>query len=73
MGHFRVVKTLAVVKEHFYWPHLKKTVEVHCARCVVWKKAKYRVHPQWVILTIADPYITMGRNINGFCAGITKD
>ena len=34
MGHFGVDKTLAVVREHFYWPHLKKAVEFHCARCV---------------------------------------
>ena len=23
MGHFEVVKTLAVLQEHFYWPHMK--------------------------------------------------
>ena len=23
MGHFGVVKTLAVLQEHFYWPHMK--------------------------------------------------
>ncbi|PIK33239.1 hypothetical protein BSL78_29945 [Apostichopus japonicus] len=35
MGHFGVDKTLAVVKEHFYWPHIKRTVEAHCARCIL--------------------------------------
>jgi len=23
MGHFGVAKTLAILKEHFYWPHMK--------------------------------------------------
>ncbi|PIK37490.1 hypothetical protein BSL78_25677 [Apostichopus japonicus] len=45
MGHFGVDKTLAVVKEHFYWPHIKRTVEAHCARCITCKKAKSRVQP----------------------------
>ncbi|KAG7572507.1 Integrase catalytic core [Arabidopsis suecica] len=31
MGHFGVDKTLAVVMEHFFWPHLKKDVERFCA------------------------------------------
>ena len=34
MGHFGVVKTLAVLQEHFYWPHMKRDVERICERCV---------------------------------------
>ena len=32
--HFGVVKTLAVLQEHFYWPHMKRDVERLCGRCV---------------------------------------
>ena len=24
MGHFGVAKTLGVLQEHFYWPHMKR-------------------------------------------------
>ncbi|RVW90958.1 Retrovirus-related Pol polyprotein from transposon 17.6 [Vitis vinifera] len=34
MGHFGVAKTLAILQEHFYWPHMKRDVERICGRCV---------------------------------------
>ncbi|PIK33847.1 hypothetical protein BSL78_29335 [Apostichopus japonicus] len=55
MGHFGVDKTLAVVKEHFYWPHIKRTVEAHCARCITCKKAKSRVQPHGLYLPLPIP------------------
>lgn len=55
MGHFGVDKTLAVVREHFYWPHLKKSVESHCARCVTCKKAKSRVQPHGLYMPLPIP------------------
>jgi hypothetical protein len=33
MGHFGVAKTLAILQEHFYWPHMKQDVERICGRC----------------------------------------
>ena len=39
MGHFGVVKTLAVLQEHFYWPHMKRDVETLCGRSVTCKQA----------------------------------
>ena len=33
-GHFRIDKTLVLVKEKFYLPHMKKDVHKHCTRCV---------------------------------------
>ncbi|KAG7529622.1 hypothetical protein ISN44_Un131g000100 [Arabidopsis suecica] len=45
MGHFGVDKTLAMLTEHFFWPHLKKDVERFCGRCIVCHKAKSRSHP----------------------------
>ena len=32
MGHFGVAKTLGVLQEHFYWPHMKRDVERICGR-----------------------------------------
>ncbi|KAL6312794.1 hypothetical protein AAG906_033012 [Vitis piasezkii] len=34
IGHFGFAKTLAILQEHFYWPHMKKGVERICGRCV---------------------------------------
>jgi signal recognition particle GTPase len=34
MGHFEVAKTLAILQDHFYWPHMKRDVERICGRCV---------------------------------------
>ncbi|KAH9780520.1 hypothetical protein KPL71_008110 [Citrus sinensis] len=45
MGHFGIVKTLAVLQEHFYWPHMKRDVERLCGRCVTCRQAKSKVQP----------------------------
>ena len=34
MGHFGIDKTFVLLKEKFYWPHMKKDVHKHCTRCV---------------------------------------
>jgi hypothetical protein len=31
MGHFGVAKTLDILKEHFFWPHMKRDVERICS------------------------------------------
>ena len=43
MGHFGVAKTLGVLQEHFYWPHMKRDVERICERCITCRQAKTRV------------------------------
>ena len=45
MGYFGVVKTLAVLQEHFHWPHMKRDVERLCGRCVTYRQAKSKVQP----------------------------
>lgn len=32
-GHFGRDKTLSLIKEHFYWPHLERDVARHIERC----------------------------------------
>ncbi|KAI3453490.1 hypothetical protein Pfo_010153 [Paulownia fortunei] len=39
MGHFGVAKTLGVLHEHFFWPHMKRDVERICAKCISCKQA----------------------------------
>ena len=45
MGHFGVAKTLDILQEHFFWPHMKRDVERICGRCVTCRQAKSRVQP----------------------------
>ena len=40
MGHFGVAKTLGVLQEHFYSPHMKQDVERICGRCIICRQAK---------------------------------
>ncbi|XP_057469634.1 uncharacterized protein LOC130758701 [Actinidia eriantha] len=43
MGHFGIAKTLAILQEHFYWPHMKRDIERICGRCITCKQAKSQV------------------------------
>lgn len=45
MGHFGVARTLSILHEHFFWPHMKHDVEKICERCVTCKKTKSRQQP----------------------------
>ncbi|XP_027169486.1 uncharacterized protein LOC113769220 [Coffea eugenioides] len=45
MGHFGILKTLAMLQEHFYWPHMRRDVERMAGRCVTCHKAKSKTNP----------------------------
>jgi len=45
IGHFDVNKTLKILKEHFYWPHLKKHVLNLCEKSNICKQFKSKVLP----------------------------
>ena len=55
MGHFGVNKTLGVLQEHFYWPHMKRDVERVCGRCVTCRQAKSRVQPHGLYTPLPIP------------------
>ncbi|KAH9780609.1 hypothetical protein KPL71_008138 [Citrus sinensis] len=38
-------KTVVILQEHFYWPHMKRDVERLCGRCVTCRQAKSKVQP----------------------------
>uniref|UniRef100_A0A1J3E356 Transposon Ty3-I Gag-Pol polyprotein n=1 Tax=Noccaea caerulescens TaxID=107243 RepID=A0A1J3E356_NOCCA len=40
MGHFGIAKTLSIVQDHFFWPHMKRDVERVCNRCTTCKLSK---------------------------------
>ena len=52
---FGVQKTLDTLKEHFYWPNMKKDVQKFCERCIVCKKAKSKVMPHGLYTPLPIP------------------
>ncbi|KAK5843691.1 hypothetical protein PVK06_006149 [Gossypium arboreum] len=55
MGHFGVAKTLDILHEHFYWPHMKKDVEKVCSNCITYKQAKSKVMPHGLYTPLPIP------------------
>ena len=55
MGHFGISKTLETLKEHFYWPKMKRDVERICDRCLTCRKAKSRVKPHGLYTPLPVP------------------
>ena len=45
MGHFGIQKTLDMLHEHFYWPHMKRDVHRLCERCILCKQSKSKLLP----------------------------
>ncbi|RDY09308.1 hypothetical protein CR513_06336, partial [Mucuna pruriens] len=45
ISHFGELKTLKILNEDFYWPHMRKDVHNICKRCLACKLAKSRVFP----------------------------
>nr|KYP51637.1 Transposon Ty3-I Gag-Pol polyprotein [Cajanus cajan] len=55
MGHFGVQKTLEILQEHFYWPHMKRDVHKFCDHCIICKKAKSKVKPHGLYTPLPVP------------------
>ena len=70
MGHFGVAKTLETLHEHFFWPHMRKSVHTFCDRCIACRKAKSKVQPHglYTPLPILDmPWVDISKDfILGF-------
>jgi len=45
MGHFGVEKNLGLLKEKFFWPHMRKDVQRHCNRCISCLQSKSKTMP----------------------------
>ena len=45
MGHFGVKKTLEILREHFFWPRMRRDVIQINGRCIRCRNAKFKVLP----------------------------
>ncbi|KAG7543275.1 Reverse transcriptase domain [Arabidopsis thaliana x Arabidopsis arenosa] len=55
MGHFGVAKTLSIMQDHFFWPHMKRDVERICSRCTTCKLAKSKSQGQGMYTPLPIP------------------
>jgi len=45
LRHFGIEKTLSMLKEKFFWPHMGRDVQRYCYKCIACLQAKSRVMP----------------------------
>ena len=45
MGHFGVEKTLSILREKFYWPHMTRDVQMYCYKCIACLQVKSKTMP----------------------------
>ena len=55
MGHFGVAKTLGILHDHFFWPHMKRDVERFCEKCITCKQAKSKLKPHGLYTPLPIP------------------
>ncbi|XP_031276789.1 uncharacterized protein LOC116135233 [Pistacia vera] len=55
MGHFGVLKTLDILREHFYWPKMKHDVQSVCDKCITYSQAKSKVRPHGLYTPLPVP------------------
>jgi hypothetical protein len=51
-GHFGVKKTLDMLSDHFFWPHMRRDVQRHVERCITCLKAKSRLNPHGLYIPL---------------------
>ncbi|KAF7832500.1 hypothetical protein G2W53_014833 [Senna tora] len=72
MGHFGVLKTLDMLKEHFFWPHMKRDVEKLCSKCISCRKAKSKVKPHGLYMPLPVPTHPWTDVLMDFILGLPK-
>jgi hypothetical protein len=55
VGHFCVAKTLGILHDHFFWPHMKRDVERICEKCITCKQAKSKLKPHGLYTPLPIP------------------
>ena len=56
-SHFGVMKTLDMLADHFFWPHMRRDVQRHVERCITCLKAKSRLNPHGLYIPLPIPKV----------------
>jgi hypothetical protein len=69
MGHFGVNKTEDVLTAHFFWPKIRRDVDLYVLRCTNCNKAKSRLNPHGLYKPLPVPSVLKGY-LYGLCPRI---
>jgi len=72
MGHFGVQKTLDILQEKLFWPHMKRDVHKFCDHCNVCKKAISKVKPHGLYTPLCVPKYPWTEISMDFVMGLPK-
>ena len=56
-SHFGVKKTLDMLSDHFFWPHMRRDVQRHVEHCITCLKAKSRINPHGLYTPLPIPNV----------------
>jgi hypothetical protein len=56
-GHFGVKKTIDMLADHFFWPHMRRDVQQHVECCITCLKAKSRLNPHGLYIPLPIPKV----------------
>jgi transposase InsO family protein len=57
MRHFGVKKTEDVLTAHFFWPKMRRDVKRYVSRCTAYNKAKSRLNPHGLYMSLPVPSV----------------
>ena len=60
-----MTKTLSILKEHLYWPNMKKDVEHEIERCIQCRCAKSKVNSYGLYMPLpipSEPWVDLSMN-----------
>lgn len=72
MGHFWIFKTLDLLREHFYWPHMKVVVQIFCDKCIVCKKTKSKIMSHEFYTLLPTPWISLDWHLYGIFLELSR-
>ncbi|XP_062217663.1 uncharacterized protein LOC133917845 [Phragmites australis] len=71
-GHFGVKKTLDMLADHFFWPHMRRDVQRHVERCITCLKAKSRLNPHGLYIPLPIPKVPWDDISMDFILGLPR-
>jgi transposase InsO family protein len=72
MGHFGVKKTEDVLAAHFFWQKMRRDVERYMSGCMTCNKAKSRLNPHGLYMTLPVPSVPWEDIYMDFILGLPR-
>jgi hypothetical protein len=72
MGHFGVKKIEDILAAHFFWPKMRRDVECYVSRCTTYNKAKSRLNPHGLYISLPIPSVPWEDISMDFVLGLPK-